>query len=192
MTFKLVGGLMWHQKFRSPTTSSSSWEKRSRACHPSGQAPAPVLFWRAFAALSFKCRLLNIPSQKWIGIFWYRGDAKRGGRGHGLHTDGHSYETSSLPCRVGKLGEDASFSRSRVSIQTGENQWRSNTGQGGQPVKPVTPPTSLGSTTPRVPVGMQILYITRYRIISKSNRHRLSFQHSAKRLFCVPSMGDMM
>ena len=93
---------------------------------------------------------------------------------------------------MGRWKENASSSRISVRTQTGENQGKSNKPKGGSPLKTVILPTSLWPTTPQVSVGLQILYLTRYKTISTSNRHHLPFQHSANDLLCAHSMGDII
>ena len=79
MTFKSVGVDVASEIQEShPTTSSSSQEQWSHACHPTWDTSAAVLFQLAFTTLSLEYHLLNIPAWKCIGISWYSGDAEWG------------------------------------------------------------------------------------------------------------------
>ena len=157
---------MWHQKFRSPTTSSRSWEHWSWTCPMSWpHCVVPT-------ALSIKPGTQGMPNGRFVC---------------GWHTDGHSYEISAMSHRIGKMGGRCHLQQEPCHDP---NWWKSlkmkHGPKGGSPSKPVISPTILGPTTPRETAGMQILYITRHGTLCKSNS--LSFQHSAKGLLCAHSV----
>lgn len=165
-----------HQKFRSPTTSSSRPGGLESILSPHLRGS---LLCCSNWPLLYSCMLfpwtseLVIPPRRW-----------------GLCVDRESSEISAWSGRMGKQGKvpppagAVSGSKLVRKLMNSKHIRR-------QFIRTSNTTYHMGNYHPWVAVGMQIFDI-RYRTINKSNRHHLSFQHSAKGLLCWAPLGDMI